>query len=102
MFGASKFRKVGNASTSFDKLKIIGGIAAGLGADFAIGALLSQNLSLAGYKTATKILAKIGIWFIAFKVGDDIDEYFCRVVDEFAASYSEMKTDFKEAFQSNK
>lgn len=78
-----------------EKIKTVAGILAGLGADAVISSLLKSHVpAVKGWR---KIGIALGIFIISLKVGEECENYFCKVWDETKKALKEAKTEMETA-----
>ena len=85
--------KLGEKHSALETLKVIGGFIGGIGADIAVCCILGHFVGISNMKTFTKLIAKFGIFLFSMKVGEDVENYVYKTVDEFKEVYEEAKAD---------
>ena len=80
-----------------ETVKLGVGLVFGFAADMAISALLKSHIpQTSGF---TKVMVKLGVFAIAMKVGEDVENYIYKVADEAKETYIEAKEEAKKAVQ---
>lgn len=78
-----------------ETLKFGVGLAIGIAADMALTCILKTHIP-AG-KGVTKLMMRLGVFMLAMKAGDDVENYFYDVVDGTKNVYQEMKQEAMKA-----
>ena len=91
----ASIRNLKNAEGLGETLKLGLGLVIGFAADMAVTALLRGHVP-AG-RGITKLMVKLGIFAIAMKVGEDVENHFYTMVDDAAACMKEAKEEAKKA-----
>lgn len=79
--------------TAGETLKMGVGLIFSFAADMAVTAMLKQHVP-AG-KGLMRIMTKLGIFAIGMKVGEDVENYFYKIVDDTTAAMKEAKEEAK-------
>lgn len=89
--------KIKKAEGLGETLKLGAGFVIGLAADIAITALLKGRIPPG--KGFTRLMIKLGVFAIAMKTGEDVENYFYKVVDDTKEAYQEISQEAKKAVQ---
>lgn len=80
-----------------ETIKLGVGFAIGIAADIAVTVLIKGHLPVT--KGFTKLMVKVGVFAIGMKIGEDVENYFYKVVDDAKETYNEAKKEAKKAVQ---
>jgi hypothetical protein len=83
------FKDLKDSDSMGKTIKLGVGMLVGFAADIAISTLLKQYVPVG--KGIMRLLAKLGIIAIGFKVGEDVETYFYKVCDDTKKSWDEAK-----------
>lgn len=91
--------KLSEKNSKLETFKIVGGFIASIGTDIAMCCITGHFINLSKMGGFTKILAKFGAVLFGMKVGQDVDDFFCKTVDELKEMYDEYKLDIKNVME---
>ena len=80
-----------------ETIKLGVGLVVGFAADMAVTALLKGHIPPS--KGITRLMIKLGVFAIAMKVGEDVENYVYKVADDAKQTYAEAKEEARKAVQ---
>jgi hypothetical protein len=87
--------KINKANGIGETIKFGVGMVVGISVDLALTALLKGHIPPG--KGVTRWLIKLGIFGMAMKAGEDVENYFYKVVDDTKEAFNEAKEETRKA-----
>lgn len=89
--------KLKNANGVGETLKFGVGLLVGVAADMAVTALLKGHIP--ARRSFTGVMIRLGIFALAMKAGDDVENYFYEAVDATKDTYNKVKEEARNAMK---